>query len=152
MDETPSFWNVVCGVLPMEVNAASMAKSGQSPLIVHCPFTIPDLVVEFMELVNSQRSRWVAASFELDASDLDSVTSYLADPAPQLQTLGIKGDQLARYPEAGINLLGGQTQNIRKLGLSFTPIQWSPDSFIGLKSLQLHQEKPPNDIASRPDS
>ncbi|KAG8911744.1 hypothetical protein FRC00_005903 [Tulasnella sp. 408] len=135
VDGNPSLWKVVCSELPMEVNSAVIAKSGQSPLIVHCSDTRPDLVVEFMELANSQRGRWATASFQF--SESDSAASYLADPAPQLQSLSLEGDPLAEGTETSISLLGGQTQNIRKLHILFTPIQWSPNPFTGLKSLKL---------------
>lgn len=140
VDGNTSFWKVVCSQLPMEVNSALIAKSGQSTLIVHRSDTRPDLVAEFMELANSQRTRWATALFQFSASDVDSVTCYLAEPAPQLQSLSLEGDpSLNADIETSISLLGGQTQNIRKLNIFATPIQWSSNPFTRLKSLQLRR-------------
>ncbi|KAG8898324.1 hypothetical protein FRC00_002992 [Tulasnella sp. 408] len=99
------------------------------------------MVVEFMELANSQRSRWATASFHFSESDADSVASYLADPAPQLQSLSLERDSLAEDIETSISLLGGQTQNIRNLHIFATPIQWSSNPFTSLKSLKLIEVK-----------
>lgn len=137
IDETPCFWTVVCGALPIEVNSAFLAKSGQSHLTVHC--SEEARVDQFMELARHHRNRWATLAFQLPASCMVTLMGYLDAPAPKLQNLtsllyGFSPDE-ARY----INLLGGETQNIRSLSLRQARIQLQPNAFTGLKKLILSE-------------
>ncbi|KAG9042844.1 hypothetical protein FS837_010317 [Tulasnella sp. UAMH 9824] len=98
----------------MEVNSTLIAKSGQSPLIVHWSDTRPELVVEFMELVNSQRSpaplQWSSnpftglKSFKLthvrirdEGPTIQQILDILAC-SPALETLGLETTELVPTP------------------------------------------------------
>ncbi|KAG9030290.1 hypothetical protein FS837_003316, partial [Tulasnella sp. UAMH 9824] len=137
IDETPCFWSVVCAALPMEVNSAFFAKSGQSHLTVHC--SEEARVDQFMELDKHHRNRWVTAAFQLPASYMATFSGYLGDPAPKLQSLTflLPGSPLDEAQH--INLLGGETQNIRSLSFHQARIQWLPNAFTGLKRLILSE-------------
>ncbi|KAG8914702.1 hypothetical protein FRC00_011321 [Tulasnella sp. 408] len=66
-----------------------------------------------------------------------TVPGYLGEPAPKLQNFTLL---LPGFPPDGarqINLLGGETQNIRTLRLQQAQIQWLPNAFTGLKRLIL---------------
>ncbi|KAG8914703.1 hypothetical protein FRC00_011322 [Tulasnella sp. 408] len=137
VDGTPYLWNVACAALPMAVNSAMLAKSGQSLVVVHASEEAPTLD-EFMGLAIRHRSRWGAIALQLPNGYIGSVARYLADPAPRLQKITLSlGPENAPWTGPGINLLGGQAQNIRDLNIYAAPIQWLPNAFAGLRSLKL---------------
>lgn len=137
VDGTPYLWNVVCAALPMAVNSALLAKSGQSHVVVHASEEAPTLD-EFMGLAIRHRSRWGAIALQLPNGYIGSVARYLAGPAPQLQKITLSlGLEDASWTGPGIKLLGGQAQNIRDLNIYAAPIQWLPNAFAGLRSLKL---------------
>ncbi|KAG9029531.1 hypothetical protein FS837_003537 [Tulasnella sp. UAMH 9824] len=136
VDGTPYLWNVVCAALPMAGNSALLAKSGQSHVVVHASEEAPTLD-QFMGLVIRHRSRWGTIALQLLNRDIGSVARYLADPAPQVQKITLSlGLDNAPWTGPGLNLLGGQVQNIRDLDIYATPIQWLPNAFAGLRSLK----------------
>ncbi|KAG9030289.1 hypothetical protein FS837_003315 [Tulasnella sp. UAMH 9824] len=137
VDGTPYLWNVVCAALPVAVNSALLAKSGQSHVVVHASEEAPTLD-EFMGLVIRHRSRWGTIALQLPNRDIGSVARYLADPAPQVQKITLSlGLENAPWTGLGLNLLGGLVQNIRDLDIYATPIQWLSNAFAGLRSLKL---------------
>lgn len=137
VDGTPYLWNVACAALPIAVNSALLAKSGQSHVVVHASEEAP-ILDEFMGLAIRHRSRWGAIALQLPSGYIGSVARYLADAAPQLQKITLRLDpEDAPWTGPGINLLGGQAQNIRDLNIYAAPLQWLPNAFGGLRSLKL---------------
>ncbi|KAG8944558.1 hypothetical protein FRC04_001681 [Tulasnella sp. 424] len=135
VDGTPFFWKVVCSALPTEVNSAILLKSGQRHLVIHCLLQEPPQH-EFLELANRHRHRWGTAAFQIiPAAYAESVASYLAAPAPLLQSLVLSSK--AQPPQPVYHLFGGQTQNIRHLNIYGSRIEWLPNAFTGLRRLIL---------------
>ncbi|KAG8907924.1 hypothetical protein FRC01_007533, partial [Tulasnella sp. 417] len=121
----------------MEANSTFLSKSGRADLIVRCsePLGSAD---EFLNLVNQHRHRWTTAVFKPSMAHMESMASYLTDPAPRLQRVKLDGGIWHHFnPRPPVHLLRGQTHNIRHLDLYGTRIQWLPNAFVGLKSLIL---------------
>ncbi|KAG9041321.1 hypothetical protein FS837_012420, partial [Tulasnella sp. UAMH 9824] len=141
VDDTPSLWPVLCSTIPRMVNQTSITRSGEAPVIVyfgssHITFgrghsdEHPD---GFTELVGSIRDRWKVVWVRMRAAP--DAWEYLNSPAPMIEAVHLKWS----YPYRPLNLelLGGETHNIRYLDLDCVRIPWSRSEFRGLKHLEL---------------
>ncbi|KIO27493.1 hypothetical protein M407DRAFT_23306 [Tulasnella calospora MUT 4182] len=86
IDGTPSLWMLVSSTWPREVVDTALLRSAAGPLIVHMPRSCVSTSSsrEFIHLVNSHRSRWVAAVLALPGEMLPEITEA---PIPRLHTL-----------------------------------------------------------------
>ncbi|KAG9044720.1 hypothetical protein FS837_007662 [Tulasnella sp. UAMH 9824] len=160
IDGTPILWRLISSTLPPQVNATSVSRSLDTPLVVIYDMILPDefrflyrnssqdqqsaisSARSFAEWADVVRHRWSSATFKLVSS---VVPELLAKPAPQLRSIAIMlhGGSLVEIPS--INLLGGHTEKIRHVKIERTGIQafnfhhipmfWPSGAFQGLKSL-----------------
>ncbi|KAG8947673.1 hypothetical protein FRC00_008994 [Tulasnella sp. 408] len=137
LDNTPSVWVVLTSTVPLSVNHASITCSGNAPLTIHFgdlngSSIQPD---EFIELVGPIRDRWKEVC--VDVFSAPTIWNYLASPAPMLETVRLHTLRGSGVPSQGLELLGGETRNIRQLNLRGSIINWNRSTFQGLRDLRL---------------
>ncbi|KAG8919733.1 hypothetical protein FRC00_010979 [Tulasnella sp. 408] len=160
IDGTPILWRLISSTLPLQVNATSVSRSLNAPLVVIYDMILPDeysfrynnssqelqsaisSARSFAEWADVVRHRWSSATFKLVSS---VAPELLAKPAPQLRsiTIVLHGGSLVEIPS--INLLGGCTGKIRHVKIERAGYQgphihhiqmfWPRGAFQGLKSL-----------------
>lgn len=141
LDGTPSFWTVVLSTLPQHVNNATMIRSANLPLSV--VYEYPGewnthghpSSERFLRTIAHTRSRW--SVLVLDISDDTHMPGYLAAPAPLLQTIVVRSSCQEDLDREPLELLGGQTDNIRYVAISAALIRWKMGLFTQLKVLNL---------------
>ncbi|KAG9044721.1 hypothetical protein FS837_007663 [Tulasnella sp. UAMH 9824] len=160
VDGTPILWRLISSTLPPQVNATSVSRSLDAPLVVMYDMILPDesafrgmnssqgrqsavsSAQSFAEWADVARHRWSSATFKLVPC---VAPELLTKPAPQLRSLTImlQGGPQAEIPP--INLLGGCTEKLRHVQIGSTllssffdyriPMFWPSAEFRGLKSL-----------------
>ncbi|KAG9041320.1 hypothetical protein FS837_012419 [Tulasnella sp. UAMH 9824] len=137
LDDTPSVWVVLTSTVPLSVNHTNITRSGGAPLIIHFgdlgdSFVQPE---EFAKLVGPIRDRWKEVC--VDEGARTAALKCLTSPTPMLETV-----RLHTYLRSGaisqpLELLGGETRNIRHLDLHGSIVNWNRSTFHGLKHLRL---------------
>lgn len=141
IDGTPSFWTIILSTLPLHVNNTTIMRSENLPLLVVYEYvTAPNenhhpSPEQFLETVAHTRFRWSALS--LDISDETCMPGYLEAPAPLLQTLVVSGPWDDVVDTEPLELLGGQTSNLKYVSISDASFQCRMGLFTGLKALLL---------------
>lgn len=141
VDGTPSFWTFVLSTLPPHVNNATITRSANLPLAIiydspgeqsmrHHPSS-----EEFLETITQTRTRW--STVVLDSCEDTCISEYLAAPAPLLQTVVVRSSWFSSEVLEPLDLLGGQTTNLRYVEISDSSIQWKIGDLTRLKVLEL---------------
>ncbi|KIO25121.1 hypothetical protein M407DRAFT_25554 [Tulasnella calospora MUT 4182] len=141
IDGTPSFWTVLHSTLPPHVNNATIVRSASCPLAVvyKVPWD-PDIHYHpspegFLRTIDHTRYRW--STVALDICGDEGMSEYLATPAPLLRTVITRSyweDEVTMEP---LELLGGQTANLRHVQVEAASLQWRTGLFSELRSLSL---------------
>ncbi|KAG8910812.1 hypothetical protein FRC01_006115 [Tulasnella sp. 417] len=137
VDGTPSFWTVILSTLPFHANNATIFRSASGPLTIvfedsEEPNT-SDRGSAFLGMIAHTRSRW--STIYLNGCSENCLAGFLATPAPLLRTVAVFDSW--REGEEPLELLGGQTANLRHVELSEVPLQWRTGLFMELKSLSM---------------
>ncbi|KAG8954803.1 hypothetical protein FRC00_005703 [Tulasnella sp. 408] len=137
LDNTPSVWVVLTSTVPLSVNHMSITRSGRAPLIIHFGDLDGSSIQpqEFTELVGPVRDRWKEVCVDEDAAL--TVWKYLNSPAPMLETVRLHTNRRFGMPSESLELLGGETHNIRHLDLHGSIVNWNRSTFRGLRHLRL---------------
>lgn len=141
VDGTPNFWTVILSTFPSHVNAATIHRSAELPLAIvyEAPMEPNDddhpSSEAFLQTIKETRLRWSVVV--LDLYEEKSISGYIADPAPLLQTLVVRTTRDADLEVEQLEFLGGQTTNLRHVAISDASIQWRIEGFTQLKSLRL---------------
>lgn len=138
---TPFFWNFILSTLPPHVNNATITRSADLPLaIVYDSSGDPNIhhhpsSEEFLETIAQTRTRW--RTIVLDSCEDTCITGYLAAPAPLLQTVIVRSSWFSPEELEPLDLLAGQTTNLRCVEISDSSIQWKIGDLTRLKALEL---------------
>ncbi|KAG8901746.1 hypothetical protein FRC01_009751 [Tulasnella sp. 417] len=135
IDGTPTFWKFVAPALPPHVHEATIRRSGTSSLVIVYPTNphrrITDTgpsIYDFLNRLAHTSSRWSAYYGPM-------VPEYFDKPAPRLQTIILTR---RAGPATALELLGGKTEHLRHVDLSFLAIQWRMGLFTQLIFLRLN--------------
>ncbi|KAG8918282.1 hypothetical protein FRC01_001948 [Tulasnella sp. 417] len=141
VDGTLSFWTVVLSTLPPHVNNATILRSATLPLTVVYEYSSERNIHghpssrAFYRSIAHTRARWSALI--LDISGDGDMPEYLADPAPLLQTVIVRSSSREELDIEPLEMLGGQTENLRYVAISVASIRWKMGLFTQLKALHL---------------
>ncbi|KIO27887.1 hypothetical protein M407DRAFT_22939 [Tulasnella calospora MUT 4182] len=129
IDGTPKFWTFVVSNLPPHVNETTIRRSGAGPLVIvydRYSQSVPPFE-DFFEPLADTYPRWSVYSGPI-------VEEYLEKPAPRLQTIIAESSEKYNIP---LELLGGNTRNLRQVDLSNVSIQWRMGIFTHLNFLRI---------------
>ncbi|KAG8914942.1 hypothetical protein FRC01_003859, partial [Tulasnella sp. 417] len=142
LEETPSFWTIIASELPHHVNETSILLSLNLPLSVIYSFNSEAIHrtsrlsgTEFLKPIQHTRPRW--KTLVMDPYDPTTMSDYLETPSPLLQTLVARTTDAIMIESEPQEVLGGDTSNLRFVGLSGVSIRWRTGCFVGLKYLDL---------------
>ncbi|KAG9050601.1 hypothetical protein FS837_004126 [Tulasnella sp. UAMH 9824] len=140
IEGTPSFWTTIAFELPSHVNEASILCSSNLPLFIFCYNPVFRLdrrsETEFLKLIQPVRARWSVLT--LDLYDQTALSDYLGSPSPLLQTIIVRSlYHTSLDPVEPVELLGGDTSNLRCVELSRVSVRWRMGCFVQLKCLKL---------------
>lgn len=141
IDGVPSFWTTIDSTFPPHINEASILRSSNLPLsIIYRHPQLPHEIqnpsaTEFLKTIAHTRPRW--STVALDLYHPATISDYLGAPLPLLQTVAVRDLTYTDQSAAPVELLGGNTTNLRFVVLSGVSIHWRMGSFVRLKHLSL---------------
>ncbi|KAG8914941.1 hypothetical protein FRC01_003858 [Tulasnella sp. 417] len=141
IEGTPSFWTTVVSTLPSYVNETSIIRSANLPISIiyyHPGYTNPAHLlteVEFLKIIQHSRPRWSAISLNL--YDSTAMVDYIGTPLPLLRTIIVRSVRPTSLASEPLELLGGDTANLRFVCFSGVSILCSAGHFVQLKCLTL---------------
>lgn len=142
IDGTPSLWPYLSSVLPLHINETIIVRSSNRPLAIECGSGEQRLFdlksygspMHFLHLVKHTQHRWSSYTGVYKSGIFDV-------PLPLLSTLDLQlQSTLPDYHEMAplsINLLGGETTNVRRFRIAYLRVEWRVGMFKDLASLSL---------------
>lgn len=138
IDGTPSFWTIIISTLPPHLNGTSIRRSNDLPLSVvydrpmSASATTPQSAREFLKSIAHTRQRWSAVALDYGTN----ISEYIGVPAPLLQTIVARKHPFTPQREP-LELLGGETRNLRHVDLTSVSIYWRTGGMARLRCLAL---------------
>ncbi|KAG8920029.1 hypothetical protein FRC01_000971 [Tulasnella sp. 417] len=141
IEGAPTLWTDVSLAYPPDVVRDCLRWSKNQPLQISITDTWSypmEALIEFLQLLQPQSHRWKTLSYHTSGRpNLDRVRirHFLESPAPMLQSLHLRPDELGGDPR--VNFAGGVAKELKHFSLAYASLSECSDLLHGLETLIL---------------